>query len=148
MRTVGDFKRALDIFEIEDAVYQALEETQEYISDLNAEQINKGIRSDGSMMPDYSPISVRFFGKPEGPIKLYDTGDFYRGFFTRIDRAKKEIFHSSTDKKTTDIIKGTAAGHLGYGKEVFGLSQPYKRRYIEDALQPELVRLRKKALGI
>lgn len=52
------------------------------IVDLNTQKqlFNEGLQSDGTINPDYSDTSVNVYGKPPGPIKLFDTGDFYSTF--------------------------------------------------------------------
>lgn len=44
------------------------------IIDAQKAQWNVGLEADGSFMGNYSPISVSKYGKPDGPIKLEDTG--------------------------------------------------------------------------
>ncbi len=48
----------------------------------NKDQLQQGERSDGSSLPDYSETSVNVYGKPPGPIKLFETGDFYDSITT------------------------------------------------------------------
>jgi len=75
---------------------------QEFISELNRSQLEEGTRPDESILPDYSPISVLQFGKEPGPMKLFDTGEFYEGI--------KPIFEDDTfdlvgvDEKTEMLI--------------------------------------------
>lgn len=47
------------------------------IAEYNREQLSKGMRSDGSMLDDYSDISKDLFDKPDGPMTLYEDGLFY-----------------------------------------------------------------------
>ena len=54
----------------------AVTETTEEIEKLNREWMLSGVRADGSIMPDYSPISVSVYGYPPGPIRLKATGAF------------------------------------------------------------------------
>lgn len=44
------------------------------IIDAQKAQWDIGLEADGSFMGNYSPISVSKYGKPDGPIKLEDTG--------------------------------------------------------------------------
>jgi len=68
-----------------------------YAEDLNREQLMSGQGGD-RMMPDYSPVSVKKYGKPAGPIRLYDTGSFQSGIEYKFD--KDSIKALSTDKKS------------------------------------------------
>lgn len=103
--------RAIDANSILD---EAIMENRDDIVELNKEQLEMGLRSDGSSMPDYSRTSVNAFNKPAGPIQLYDTGDFYDGFFAT-DKGQS-IAISSTDEKT-GLLKRK------YTSEIFGLTQ-------------------------
>jgi len=124
MGTIGNAYRKLQSLDIEEVARKSIEQTKETIADLNVEQLNKGIRSDGSMMPDYSPVSVEVYGKPEGPIKLYDTGAFYQGFTVEVQGDK--VVTTSTDSKTEKLYKRYATDK----KNIFGLSGPFKREYL------------------
>lgn len=44
------------------------------IIDAQKAQWDVGLEADGSFMGNYSPISVSKYGKPDGPIRLEDTG--------------------------------------------------------------------------
>lgn len=48
------------------------------IEDKITEQLQRGERGDGKVLRNYSPVSVAKFGKPAGPIKLFDQGYFYK----------------------------------------------------------------------
>lgn len=43
-------------------------------------QLFKGLDADGKEFPYYSETSQSVYGKPNAPIKLFDTGDFYDSF--------------------------------------------------------------------
>ena len=88
-------------------------ENQNEATDLNNQQLFQGERADGSSLPDYSWVSVNFFNKPEGPIRLFDTGDFYKGFIFANTTFPLSI--TSTDSKTDDL-------RSRYGAEIFGLN--------------------------
>ena len=47
---------------------------------LNREQLLDGKKANGNAMPKYSNVSVEVYGKPTGPIRLFDTGDFHKSF--------------------------------------------------------------------
>jgi hypothetical protein len=129
--TIRAFRNNLQALDIQTVSVQSIEQTKEYYADLNAEQLNKGRKQDGSLMPDYSLRSVIQFNKPAGPIKLYDTGAFYKGLKLDVNGVKLSVY--STDSKS-DMLESK------YGTEIFGLSIPFKREYIKDALQPEFIK--------
>ena len=88
-------------------------ENQKDAADLNAQQLFSGERADGSEMPPYSWVSVNFFNKPDGPIRLFDTGSFYKGFIFSSKTFPLAI--TSTDSKTDELREK-------YGSEIFGLN--------------------------
>jgi hypothetical protein len=51
------------------------------VTDLNTKkQLEYGELSNGEVLPNYSFNSQVFFGKPDKPIQLKDTGEFWRSF--------------------------------------------------------------------
>lgn len=79
-----------------------LNESAPQIEDAITLQLSQGINGDGSTFRDYSPVSVAKFGKPAGPIKWFDTGDFYKGVKAFADNATLKI--DDTDWKTPKIL--------------------------------------------
>lgn len=91
-------------------------EVKRLIIELNTEgQLRFGKLSDGSTLPDYSRISQDLFDKPDGPIQLFDTGDFYDSF--TIQSVTKEFIQISADP-----IKGDTNLFERYGIDVLGLT--------------------------
>lgn len=143
MRTVGNLMAKLDAFDAEKTVFDSLEETKEYIADLNAEQMHKGLKANGQeITPFYHNITVEkkiAKGQPFDRVTLFDTGAFYRGIFAEIK--KTGVYSFSTDEKAERLVKK-------YGKFIFGLSGPFKRVYRDEAFQPTFTKKRKEALGL
>jgi len=129
MSTIAALYRRVQKFDVAEAAVKSIEETKEILADLNVEQMSKGQKSDGSYMPDYSPVSVEIFGKPEGPIKLFDKGDFYRGYYVKVEGDK--IIESSSDDKTDMLFKRYATKT----SNIFGLNPQFRREYINQALK-------------
>lgn len=84
-------------------------------------QLAQGLTSTDDYLPDYSFRSVFQYGKPPGPIRLYDTGDFYRGI--RIDVREDIYTIDSVDKKTSMLKKR-------YGVDIMGLGSEALNNYI------------------
>jgi hypothetical protein len=90
-------------------------------AELVTDQLEQGQDSRGDNLPDYSPASVQVFGKPAGPWRLYDTGDFYRSILLRTN--KFPAVFDATDSKTDEIFaklesKGANSDQLlGLGDE-------------------------------
>jgi len=96
-----------------DLLTVVIDENASLIEDINISQLQNGERADGTTLPDYSHVSVSKYGKPPGPIKLFDTGAFYRGITTKIFTDRFEMI--GTDSKTNMLQKT-------YGKDITGIS--------------------------
>lgn len=112
-------------------------DTKDVLLDLNVEQLHKGQKSDGRFMPDYSPVSVEVYGKPPGPIKLYDTGAFYRGFMLDIGSI---LAITSSDDKTDMLFKRYATKK----HNIFGLNPLFAREYLPALQKRFITRVRNK----
>ncbi len=99
------------------------------IEDLLANQLQRGERGDGTILPNYSPVSVHVYGKPAGPIRLYDTGAFYRGMQLHVTTKDFEIIDS--DHKTPMLTER-------YGDNILQLSETSLAILREDYLVEEV----------
>lgn len=118
---------------------EAMQESAEKLADLNAEQINTGLKADGSTMPDYSFRSVFQYGKQPGPIKLRDKGDWQAGLYVKVEGSA--VVFGSTDPKD-DMLRQR------YGDEIEGLSEKYKAEGILEAVQPAFTAKMEAATGL
>src|SRR5690606_8033756 len=116
--------------EQEQMFLQIIASNEERITAMNTDQLFSGQRSDGSKLPDYSPVSVEVFGKPAGPIRLYDEGDFYRGFFLKTDRFP--VLFDSRDSKTEMLVSD-------YGDKIFGLTQENKKDLVNNYIKDQVL---------
>jgi hypothetical protein len=115
----------------------AIEYTAPQYTQLQREQLFQGLTSTGRYLPDYSFRSVFQYGKPPGPIKLFDTGDFYRGILVDV---RQDIFITeSADEKSTMLQNR-------YGRDILGLGNPAKVEYVA-ILRPVFVRQIKQYLA-
>ena len=117
-----------------DEVYaESVVENEKHATELNRQQLFQGDRADGSEMPPYSFVSVNFFNKPNGPIRLYDTGDFYRGFIfaSKTGKAQFPLFITSTDSKTNEL-------QSRYGSQIFGLTSENMAGFAKVFVLPSL----------
>jgi hypothetical protein len=87
-------------------------------------------------LPEYSDASVNIFGKPAGPWRLFDTGEFYRGFFVRIEGGRA-IF-DSRDSKTTVILQRLDERRNAEPTEIFGLNKANLRDLARNYILPDL----------
>jgi len=116
---------------INEAALKSFSDNQRAATDLNTDQLYHGKQADGGFLPDYSQRSVTVFGKPPGPMRLFETGAFYRGFFVKVDKTKA-VF-GSNDSKTEKLTKA-------FGQdEIFGLTKEnltdFSRNYVLPDLQ-------------
>lgn len=86
---------------IEKEVLVIVKDNEQVATNMNTDQLFSGQDSKGKNLPSYSRRSVEVFGKQDGPMKLFETGDFYRGFFVKAD--KYPIVFESSDRKTGNI---------------------------------------------
>lgn len=136
LRDIAKKLASVTIEQEEKFILRVIKEHEDVITNMNTDQLFQGIRSDGSEMPAYSKASVEVYGKPDGPIRLFDTGDFYRGFIVHAE--KFPVLIDSTDSKTTMLVEGNKY-KKGYGVQIFGLTKENKedlnKNYFLDKIQ-------------
>lgn len=110
-------------------IAEVIEENSSLIEDLNISQLEKGQRADGVTLPNYSRTSVMKFGKPAGPIKLFDKGDYYKSITLKV--FDKYFESTNTDSKDEEL-RGR------YGDEILGISDDNQQIIIDTILLPEL----------
>lgn len=129
MSTIVAIYKRFQKFDVAEAAVKSIDDTKEMLANINVEQMSQGQKSDGSFMPDYSERSVTEFGKPDGPIRLYDTGAFYQGYRVTVEGEK--IVITSSDEKTDMLFKRYATKT----SNLFGLNQQFRREYINEVLK-------------
>lgn len=101
--------------------------TSDQYLDLNREQLLEGRRADGSVMPNYSWISVKVYGKPDGPIMLFDTGAFHGSF--KLDVGSQDLEILANDEHNLEDR---------FGDEIYGLTPNSQEYYNQEIFLPEL----------
>lgn len=101
------------------------------LEDKIIEQLDRGERGDGKILPVYSPVSVEVYGKPPGPIRLEHTGDWRRGIQIIISNDGIEFI--STDPKSDKLMQD-------YGEEILDLTPKSIGEFNEDDLLVELMK--------
>ena len=137
MADVLELIENLNNLDIEKVVKQSISITAPTIAELNREQLKSGKRADNSNMPNYSKSSVNLFGKPAGPIMLFDTGAFHASITVQVKgdeilTTAKDLYNLS-DKYTDDI---------------YGLADPQQEIYNENVFYPELATEIEKETGL
>jgi hypothetical protein len=116
---------------------EIIQENKTIIEDMNIAQLQRGQRADGEILPDYSEASVMRYGKPPGPIKLFDTGAFYRGITAN-------VYNNALDMDSTD--SKTALLAWRYGEEIVGLQEQNVEVLKEEIIKPGLIEKARKLL--
>lgn len=130
MGSLLDILNKLQTIDVDLSASVAMEETANAAVIAQRSQLARGERADGTEMPEYSFRSVFQYGKEPGPIKLYDTGDFYRGILFDV---RQDIYIlDSADYKTTMLS-------ARYGEAILGLGRQAREEYIL-TLKPEFYR--------
>jgi hypothetical protein len=119
---------------LDKATEAALKARKEEISELNRDQLRMGKRADDTFLPPYSSNSVTKFGKPKGPIRLFDTGDFYKGVAPDFNKSEFEV--KGRDNKT-DMLQDR------YGDSIIGLSKDSLNELAQDSIGQIQYELRK-----
>ena len=112
---------------------------------MNTDQLFHGELADGKIMPDYSTTSVLQYGKPAGPWKLFETGDFYSGFFMK--GGKFPIVFDSRDQKT-GAIRTLLEIHGLDSDQIFGLNKSNLKDLARNYVLPEIQDIVRKAIQV
>lgn len=127
MATIAKMLTKFEALNTDAIAVDTMEESKEVLADLNAEQINTGLKADGTEMPEYSFRSVFQYGKQPGPIRLRDTGAWQAGIYVNVDG--QSVNFSSTDSKDKMLTER-------YGDEIHGLSEKYKGEAMREKIEP------------
>lgn len=106
-----------------------LKQKSKIIEELNRDQLREGKRSDDVFNPVYEDLQENRDKNIVGePIKLFDTGDYYKGVKSRVKGQSFELIN--TDSKDT-ILRQV------YGKKIKGLT-PESVNELRIKIQPTL----------
>jgi len=136
--TIDQLIKNLNKIDVNSIVDESIIENESNILDLNREQLDIGLLSDGSILPDYSETSVTVFGKRAGAIRLFDTGNFWEGFY--IDMGEKAFDVRSKDSKEAMLLDR-------YTTDIFGLV-PKQKTEAAKIVKSYFISNLKKQLGI
>lgn len=109
---------------------QIARELKPVLEDKIIEQLDRGERGDGKVLPVYSPVSVGVFGKPPGPIKLKHEGDFRQGISVDIQQDGIEFF--GKDPKSDMLMQD-------FGEEIIDLQPRSIGEVNQDYIIEELI---------
>jgi hypothetical protein len=130
MASALEILKKLESINVDLSAQVAIENTAQAATDTQRGQLSQGMTSSGAFLPDYSFRSVFQYGKPPGPIKLYDTGSFYRGVLIDV---RQDIFIMESADEKSRMLQDR------YGENILGLGMQAKIEYIR-TLQPEFLK--------
>ena len=125
--TIKEAVRRVQFLDLRKQVPIIIELTSEEIIALNQAQLyTMSIDRDGDALGGYQSVFYEEIKKglnPQlnGKVDLYLTGDFYNGFYVRVEDT--EFIIGSTDGKSQELENK-------YGKAIFGLTDESKSEYI------------------
>lgn len=102
----------------------------------NTDQLYEGKDSKGKNLPKYSETSINVFGKRPGPWQLFNEGDFYNGFFVRVENGK--VLFNSNDSKTGMILNMLIAKGHDEPLNIFGLNTTNFKDLVQGYVRPDL----------
>jgi hypothetical protein len=109
---------------------ESIRESAPVIEDKITEQLSRGERGDGELLPEYSPTSVFKYGKPPGPMILKDQGDFWQAVTVEVDDTGFRIVNN--DWKAPKLA-------LTYGREIIEIQTGSFTEIKSDILTPVIL---------
>lgn len=120
IKALADRLRACTPEVVKQQALKSLRSHETTAINMNTDQLFAGRLANGEKMPDYSETSVMRFGKRPGPYRMYETGDFFDGFFMQAH--KFPVIFNSRDLKTPRIMDLIESKGLN-PNELFGLDK-------------------------
>lgn len=126
-------------------ISNAIRNTEEWLVELNREQLSMGIDSKGVKLMRYSSVPYAIQKEKMNPKPgflvpdLKYRGDFYDGFFAKLQN--KKIIFGSTDYKS-DMLKAK------YDNDIFGLTKENEDYYKSNILKEEILKIVERRTGI
>ena len=132
MSTPSEMLAKIESIDVELLMQVAMEITAETAVEQQRLQLQQGLRSDETHLPDYAPSSVAK-GKPPGPIRLFDKGDFYKGFLLDV---RNDIFILVSSDRKCPMLQEK------YNQNILALASAAKNNWIKviDPVFQNLVR--------
>lgn len=123
----------------------AIKNTEQWMVELNKEQLSHGINSLGQKLMPYNSLTYALRKEEMNPLPgfgvpdLKYTGAFYGGLFAKYQGGK--IVFGSTDSKT-DELRGK------YGVSIFGLTKENEQFYKDNILREEIIKIVERKTGL
>ena len=116
-----EFQKRVQSLNVNELIKEVLNDKRllNFIEESNVSNLKKGEYSDGTNLPPYSDVSKIKYGKPEGPIRLFDTGAFYESITALVRNLEIDF--------TADVIKGRGDRQVDlasiYGEKIIGINK-------------------------
>ena len=91
------------------------------IAKMNVQQMEVGLKADGTYQEPYSEVSVSKYGKEPGYIKLKDTGKFHQGVTLKKEKQNEFLLTSKDNSYLSDVGQGKTE-YLDFVYDPFGLT--------------------------
>ena len=118
-------------------------EIKDMMLQLNKMQLQKGELSDGVILPHYSKVSQKVYGKQDIPIQLYNMGEFYNSF--ALTYRPDEIYFTAEPVKHG--VNGDTNLFARYSVNVMGLDDTNLQTYIDKIREKLIIAIKKKLQG-
>jgi hypothetical protein len=134
MTTVNDMISRMKALNIKDTAFHSVEDTKGVITEIQKEQMFKGLNAEGKRIGRYRSIKYALAKNSMNPLPglgvpdLKLTGAFYRGFQTKVT---PETFSTSSTDEKNDALTAKY--------DPFGLDTESKSEYVEK-LRPVFVK--------
>ena len=133
-------------FEIDEVIEKRVQANERYIINLNAAQMYRGEKADGTpILPSYAPSTILYkkkMGQPYNRVTLRDSGDFHFKELKVI--AMHDKFHIDTSLSSQRpydfLMKGTKK-RAAYGEGVLGLNDKNIEKLFKAKLKKPLEKL-------
>ncbi len=120
-------------------ISESAEMRTEEIADTVISQLQQGQDGQGEFLPNYSKTSVNKFGKPDGPIKLFDQGDFYNAMDVIVEQDGLKVVNN--DQKADFLIDF-------YGQPIVEIQDKNVAKIANEILVFDMLEAVEKRLGI
>jgi len=143
MCTLLEMRKRIEAVDIIQQTGKAIRQTENHLVEWQKDQLYTGKKKTGGRItPGYRPLTKKIKkakGQPIDRVTLKDTGSFYEGIVVDVGATTYRLY--STDSKSTDLT-------AKYGEAIWGLNKVSRQGYVEQNLQPVVIRNVKRELKV
>jgi hypothetical protein len=133
MATIAEIYNSFQAFDLDDAVFRAMDASSEGLTELNKEQLLSGQNANGDRVGQYRNELYAIEKNRMNPkagfgnVDLRLTGDFFNRMNTNV--LSNSTVTSSNDDKAAELEKK-------YGEDIYGLNTTFKAPFRDNYLAP------------